>query len=126
MIIINFDLFLRISEVTDKFYHISKILYHWRMIPGSTALDSKSKNYAGEAGKRALEDLFKKKDINVNVNIMVNTHYFVEYLLDYQPSIDIIMHVNNMSDDFFGSLQKMNFELEYNNYRYIFFSERSN
>ena len=122
----DFDLFLRISEITDKFYHISKILYHWRMIPGSTALDSKSKNYAGEAGKRALEDLFKKKDINVNVNIMVNTHYFVEYLLDYQPSIDIIMQVNDMSDDFFGSLQKMDFELEYSNYRYIFFSERSN
>ena len=31
------DLFLRISEKTDKFYHIPKVLYSWREIETSTA-----------------------------------------------------------------------------------------
>ena len=33
----DFDFVLRYSEVTNNIYHIPKILYHWRMIPGSTS-----------------------------------------------------------------------------------------
>lgn len=118
----DFDLFLRLSEITNKFYHIQKILYHWRMIPGSTALDSNSKNYAGEAGKRALEDLLEKKKIPANVNIMINTHYFIEYLLDYQPVIDILINVKEVTDDFIDRINRMSVELEYKNFRFICFS----
>src|SRR5690606_30875876 len=39
----DWDFFLRISEHTDKIYHIPKILYHWRQIAGSTATDSSNK-----------------------------------------------------------------------------------
>ena len=35
--------------------HVPKVLYHWRMHRGSTAGNPDSKNYAYEAGKRALE-----------------------------------------------------------------------
>jgi glycosyltransferase involved in cell wall biosynthesis len=33
----DYDLYLRITEKTDKIYHIPGILYHWREIPGSSA-----------------------------------------------------------------------------------------
>lgn len=40
----------------EGFCHISKILYHWRCHSGSTAENPRSKTYAYEAGKRALQD----------------------------------------------------------------------
>jgi Predicted glycosyltransferases len=33
----DFELMLRVSEQTSKIAHIPRILYHWRMIPGSVA-----------------------------------------------------------------------------------------
>jgi hypothetical protein len=33
----DYDLYLRITEQTSNIYHIPKILYHWREIPGSSA-----------------------------------------------------------------------------------------
>lgn len=119
----DFDLFLRITEVTDKFYHIPKILYHWRMIPGSTALDSGSKNYAGLAGKRALDDYFEKKGINVQVDIMVHTHYYVEYILKKEPSIDILIHVQNNIEEFIEVCKRLPQKLSYKNYSIIVITE---
>lgn len=95
----DFDLFIRIAEITNKFYHIPKILYHWRMIPGSTALDAGEKNYAGEAGKKALEDLFETKGIDVQVDIVVSTHYSVEYILKDYNLLDIIIPLKNDKAD---------------------------
>ncbi len=40
----------------DAIKHISKVLYHWRCHEASTAANPESKNYAYEAGKRAVED----------------------------------------------------------------------
>ncbi len=57
------DLVLRIVEKTDEVYHIPKILYHWRKIPGSTAAVYDSKSYAWEAGRRAVEDALKRRKI---------------------------------------------------------------
>ena len=39
----DFDLFLRVTEVARSVEHIPKILYHWRMVPGSTAADISAK-----------------------------------------------------------------------------------
>ena len=39
----DYDLLLRVTEKTDKIYHIPKILYHWRQIKGSTSTLHKEK-----------------------------------------------------------------------------------
>ena len=52
----DYDLFLRFTEETKNIYHIPKILYHWRKVPGSTAATLENKNYAIERGKKAVED----------------------------------------------------------------------
>ena len=52
----DYDLILRCMEKTRKIQHIPKILYHWRAFENSTSKGtSASKNYAVDAGKRALE-----------------------------------------------------------------------
>ena len=104
----DFDLFLRLTEVTNKIYHIPKILYHWRMIPGSTAVGGDgAKNYAADAGKRALEDYFDKKQIKVNIDNFISTNYFVEYLFDKEPEVEILVYNYQNQREILESIKKM-------------------
>lgn len=48
------DLALRVAERARRVLHIPKLLYHWRESPTSTALDPKAKDWAYEAGVRAV------------------------------------------------------------------------
>ena len=59
----DYDLLLRCSEVTDKIYHISKILYHWRKSEASTALKPEAKPQIFEQGLWALNDALKRRGI---------------------------------------------------------------
>jgi O-antigen biosynthesis protein len=63
----DYDLLLRVTELTDKIYHIPKVLYHWRMIPGSAAsvVDAKSESF--ERARQALKDALKRRDLDGDV-----------------------------------------------------------
>lgn len=52
----DYDLTLRVVErlAPEQVIHIPHVLYHWRAIAGSTALDAGEKNYAADAGRRAV------------------------------------------------------------------------
>ena len=52
------DLILRLSEIipASRIHHVPEILYHWRMTPNSTAVDIGNKDYAKNAGVRAVQD----------------------------------------------------------------------
>lgn len=69
----DFDLVLRIAEkagipVRDgQILHVPRVLYHWRCHPGSTASNTDSKLYAYEAGRRAVEDHLKRRNIDAKV-----------------------------------------------------------
>ncbi len=65
----DFDLLLRYSREIDhsNIVHIPKVLYHWRMLEGSTALGSGEKSYTTEAGIRALKDHFKVLETEVAI-----------------------------------------------------------
>src|SRR5690606_32713938 len=54
----DYDLNLRIVEriPPSTICHIPKILYHWRMAPGSTAASPTEKSYAFANGLKALRD----------------------------------------------------------------------
>jgi O-antigen biosynthesis protein len=57
----DYDLVLRLSEITDRIYHIPRILYHWRKSPRSTAQTPSSKTYAFEAGLRSLNNALARR-----------------------------------------------------------------
>jgi glycosyltransferase involved in cell wall biosynthesis len=63
----DYDLILKAVEKTKKIHHIPKVLYHWRMIEGSTSSDIKSKSYAHEAMKKALSNYTKRNNIKAEV-----------------------------------------------------------
>lgn len=54
----DWDLALRSIERVDaaQIHHIPRVLYHWRAIPGSTALAPQEKDYAHEAGIRSIAE----------------------------------------------------------------------
>ena len=63
----DYDLLLRLTELTDKIFHITKVLYHWRMIPGSAAFVVDAKSKAFERAKRALEEALQRRGIRAEV-----------------------------------------------------------
>ncbi|NOT85704.1 MAG: glycosyltransferase, partial [Methylococcaceae bacterium] len=59
----DYDLILRASETQPKVQHIPKVLYHWRQHGASVALNADSKNYAFEAGLKALNATLQHRGI---------------------------------------------------------------
>jgi hypothetical protein len=93
----DYDLFLRVIADIDQrtIYHIPKILYHWRMIPGSTAETITNKSYAFDRGAKALQEYFENKKIKCEVGKVFNLpYYFSNYALDKGSLVTIIIKGN--------------------------------
>lgn len=68
----DYDLVLRcVAQVADArdIVHIPEILYHWRIVEGSTAGGHDQKTYASEAGRKALQDYFDQAGHPVTVSV---------------------------------------------------------
>jgi len=63
----DYDLFLRIIDHTRNIYHIPKVLYHWRKIPGSTASVYSNKSSANITSINALTEYIKRNNIKGKV-----------------------------------------------------------
>jgi len=86
----DYDLAIRCVERTpaDRIRHIPHMLYHWRAIEGSGAVDAHAKSYAQPAAERALRDHFAKVDPGIEVSIArFPTTYRVRYPLPADPPL---------------------------------------
>ena len=63
----DYDLLLKCIEKTNKIHRIPRILYHWRMIEGSTSANIGAKSYAHTALRKALENHIERKKIKATV-----------------------------------------------------------
>lgn len=63
----DYDFFLRASESARRVAHLPNILYHWRIMPGSTALSAKEKPASVMAGMRAVEDALTRRGVPAKV-----------------------------------------------------------
>ncbi len=59
----DYDLILRAAETNPLVQHIPKVLYHWRQHSGSVALNSSAKDYAFQAGIKALNQALQRRNI---------------------------------------------------------------
>lgn len=122
----DYDLFLRVIDKTKNISHISKILYHWRMTKGSTSSAGGNKNYAYEAGRKALEDYFKRNKIKAKVHLIGEPQmYRIEYLYDKEPSISIIIPTKDKSDVLETCLSSIYNKTNYKNYEVIVIDNNS-
>jgi GT2 family glycosyltransferase len=62
----DWDLALRVSEKVrpEQIRHIPAVLYHWRILRGSTALAPGEKSYAEVAARKAIQDHFGRGQID--------------------------------------------------------------
>ncbi|WKZ30856.1 MAG: glycosyltransferase family 2 protein [Candidatus Dojkabacteria bacterium] len=86
----DYDLCLRVFDLTDKIYHIPKILYHWRKIPGSTADSVEHKPYVIAAAKRSITESFERKGYKAEV-IGDNYPFKANIEIKGNPQVDIII-----------------------------------
>ena len=117
----DFDLMLRVSEKTNKIYHIPKILYHWRTIPTSTAMNSSSKNYTHLAGLRALEDTIKRRGLDARVESIdgYSNVFLVRYNASRNPKISIIIPTRDMTSTLSSCLNSIFEKTAYMNFEVI-------
>ena len=90
----DYDLVLRLVEQTppDRIRHIPHVLYHWRSIPGSVALNPNQKQYAHENARRALREHFERLGKKVEVTPgFRDYHRVVHPLPDPAPLVSLII-----------------------------------
>ena len=96
----DYDLVLRATERTDRIRHIPRVLYHWRIHPASTASSAASKDYAYEAGRRALEEALARRGEPGRVEQLPQPGtYAVRYLLRKPEKISIVVPTRDHGDD---------------------------
>ncbi|MBZ5514889.1 MAG: glycosyltransferase family 2 protein [Acidobacteriia bacterium] len=88
----DYDLMLRLAERTKSIFHIPKVLYHWRKVPGSTAGDADAKSYKTEAARRALEEHTRRRGLLADVLNTDRPHTFrVKFKLVAKPLVSILI-----------------------------------
>ena len=120
------DLLLRLTEKTNKIYHIPKILYHWRMIAGSTAQKLDNKDYASDKGKLAIEAALKRRKLEADVvKDEVSTYYQVFYRLKKEPLVSIIIPTKDYADVTEKCLASIYEKTTYKNFEILLVNNRS-
>jgi GT2 family glycosyltransferase len=122
----DYDLFLRVTEITSKIVHIPKILYHWRMVPQSAASTSNAKPFAYTAAKKAIKDSLKRRKVEAEVDYGITTGYYtVQYKLLNNPSVSIIIAPKDNVSALRRCVQSVLDKTQYDNYRILIVDNES-
>ncbi len=71
------------TDVNHLIRHVPRVLYHWRVHDGSTADNPRAKNYAYEAGRKALQEHLSGRGIECRVS---HTEHLGFYSVAYEAA----------------------------------------
>ncbi|WP_165073530.1 glycosyltransferase [Paludisphaera rhizosphaerae] len=117
----DFDFWLRASERARKIVHVPQVLYHWRVLPGSTAASGHEKPHSFEAGRRAVEEAFARRGAACRVEqpgwaLAAGCGIFQPVMPDDGPSVAIVIPTRNQKR-LLQNLLKSLLKTTYHNYR---------
>ena len=116
----DYDLVLRFTEKTERIAHIPKVLYHWRMLETSTAVNQDSKGYAFEAGLKALQDAINRRGIVAEVEHGASPGlYNVNYKVLNEELVSIIIPTRDKVSDIKKCIDSIFEKTSYENYEII-------
>lgn len=96
----DYDFLLRCTEQTEQIRHIPRVLYHWRMHEGSTAGSSGNKNYAVQAGLRALREHYRRMEIPARAMYTgVTVVYRTRYEISGTPLVSVLIPNKDHGED---------------------------
>lgn len=88
----DYDLILRATEKARAVFHIPKVLYHWRVVPGSTAGDVAAKPITFSSAQRAVKEHCDR--VGINADVISRSDYGlikVRRILNSFPKVSIII-----------------------------------
>ncbi len=89
----DYDLYLRLSELSDKIRYIPRVLYSWRQSENSVSLNPENKSYAFDAALRALNSAIERRG-EVGQAFYPEHSWLGSYQINRQfenkPEIDVI------------------------------------
>ena len=87
------DMVLRLTEKARRVAHIPEILYYWRAHAGSVAQNISSKQYAAEAGIRAVKSHISRSGYSAEVYSSKGfpAIYQIRYAIHARPKISILI-----------------------------------
>ena len=124
----DYDFIFRCIEAVkpEEICHIPKILYHWRCHEDSTAENPESKTYAFEAGKRAIEEHYKRTGIQAEVlQGEFLGLYRTRFIRNHDPLISIIIPNKDHTEDLKRCMDSIDQKSTYRNYEYIIVENNS-
>lgn len=99
----DYDLALRVTERAYHIGHIPKVLYHWRVLPGSTAASGDEKDYSFQTGIQAVQEALDRRNIKALAHqpswaIEAKAGLFDHSFTDTGPSVAIIIPTKNQAE----------------------------
>ena len=112
----DYDFIFRCSEKAEKIVRIPEILYHWRTSETSTADNPMSKQYAYEAGERAISGNLERTGTAGTVESLPDFGFYrVRYPVQGTPLVSVIIP----NKDHAGMLKKCVESVLRNDYRNV-------
>jgi O-antigen biosynthesis protein len=124
----DYDLSLRCIEKIDStsIWHIPKILYHWRAVPGSTALGARQKSYALVAAKKTISEHLERIKVAATVESTTLGFQKISYHLpENSPLMSLIIPTKDRVDLLKMSIGSIIEKTEYQNYEIIIIDNNS-
>ena len=122
----DYDFVLRCTEHTKNIHHIPKVLYHWRAHEDSTAENPESKRYAFEAGRRAIEAHYARRNLPAKVEMGEYPGLYRTYWQwKEQPLISILIPNKDHVKDLDQCIKSIEEKSVYHNYEFIIIENNS-
>lgn len=121
----DYDLALRVIEEIPENHirHIPQILYHWRAIKGSVALDSEEKPYAHERARVALRAHFERIGKKVEVSQTIYNLHRIRYDLPVNlPKVSLVLLIDEDINTAKKAVETFTKETDYQNFEIVFVS----
>ena len=116
----DWDLTLRVSEVTQKIKHIPKVLYHWRIIPQSTAGGIEAKPYVVNASRKVRQDALSRRGLEAELEPLGSSGQFrVNYKPKGTPLVSIIIPTRDNKEILQNCIESVFTQTAYQNYEIV-------
>ncbi len=118
----DWDLAMRVIErsAPDRIRHIPKILYHWRSIPGSTAMVIGAKSYATNAAEKVINEHFIRTGVEATITPTKGSYWRVHYPIpNPAPFVTLIIPTRNRLNVLKPCIESLLDKTTYTNYEIL-------
>ncbi|WP_394145942.1 glycosyltransferase family 2 protein [Vibrio atypicus] len=114
---------MKYGDLRSKIIHIPHILYHWRILDGSTALNEDQKSYSQEAGIKALQSALP--NTRVECGLLANTYKVNWPINSQEPLVSLIIPTKNGMDLVKQCVESVEQKTRYTNWEILLVDNQS-